>query len=410
MAGTVVIYNNELYKAIQNTSSATFDTTKWTKLSSGSDGGIGGTNFEIWKRLRNLVLEGISKELNPNYAWTNPNDTVCSFYASDASNSFIQAWESDTDDYLGYQYDSFNWGYDLDYIWSGGSGSRYDEGSWSSSFPNVTTESVQNNSVHKIRTNIIQMLSLMVDGYNLFINSLSNDRTLNPKIPPQYNADTIGIGTTPYDDFVITGSPRYTTKQDSYGNSYNVQIMNSSSSYEDESDLIKRLINLTRPKVVYGVFRAQDWHSTFSEQDTNSNVHWCHLYTDDSTFKNPDKAMVVHKLYNDQNTNDIKYIFNDVIMDVALERYSIKNTTVGEDNATVKAHNKAILEAYNLIEDLNISHSDSTTEQTSDIYYGQWQDVIAYINADNAIPEVDIPVKFLVYEKPYSREQWISNS
>lgn len=57
-------------------------------------------------------------------------------------------------------------------------------------------------------------------------------------------------------------------------------------------------------------------------------------------------------------------------MDVALERYSIKNTTVGEDNATVKAHNKAILEAYNLIEDLNISHSDSTTEQTSDIYYG----------------------------------------
>ena len=155
MAGTVVIYNNELYKAIQNTSSATFDTTKWTKLSSGSDGGIGGTNFEIWKRLRNLVLEGISKELNPNYAWTNPNDTVCSFYASDASNSFIQAWESDTDDYLGYQYYSFNWGYDLDYIWSGGSGSRYDEGYWSSSFPNVTTESVQNNSVHKIRTNII---------------------------------------------------------------------------------------------------------------------------------------------------------------------------------------------------------------------------------------------------------------
>ena len=66
------------------------------------------------------------------------------------------------------------------------------------------------------------MLSLMVDGYNLFINSLSNNGTLNPKIPPQYNADTIGIGTTPYDDFVITGSPQYTTKQDSYGNSYNV--------------------------------------------------------------------------------------------------------------------------------------------------------------------------------------------
>jgi hypothetical protein len=79
--------------------------------------------------------------------------------------------------------------------------------------------------------------------------------------------------------------------------------------------------------------------------------------------------MIVHKLYNDQSTNDIKYVFNDVIMDVALERYSIKNATVGADNATVKAHNKAILEAYNLIEDLNISHSDSTIDQTTDTYY-----------------------------------------
>ena len=154
-AGTVVIYNNELYKAVQNTSSATFDATKWTKLSSGSGGGIGGTNFEIWKRLRNLVLEGISKELNPNYAWTNPSDTVCCFYTSSASNNFIQAWENDTDDYLGYQYNSSIWGFDLDRIWPNGKGDRYDEGSWSSSFPNVTTESVQNNSVHKIRTNII---------------------------------------------------------------------------------------------------------------------------------------------------------------------------------------------------------------------------------------------------------------
>ena len=80
MAGTVVIYNNELYKAIQNTSSATFDATKWTKLSSGSGGGgIGGTNFEIWKRLRNLVLEGLSRELSPTYMWGNPQDSFIQY-------------------------------------------------------------------------------------------------------------------------------------------------------------------------------------------------------------------------------------------------------------------------------------------------------------------------------------------
>lgn len=412
--GAVVVYNNTLYKCKTRNSDVNFTAAKWDALSSGSGGsGISGSDFEIWQQIRNIVLEGITRELSPELSWTNPYDTI-SRYSNNAEG--FGYWENATSSSLGYQRTQ------------GGSAST-DWFNHNNSFlfeddgDIATGDSVYKTNAVKLRTNLLKMLSTLVAGYKDFedkiLYQLAYEQEHTPQTPVYNNIPIGSINNGSFDCFVSTDTPTYTGAS---GESYN---LSSSSGYNEKTDLVKSLLDLCAPKRITGIFRAENWVI----EETRGRINWCPL----TDISNPDHAHILHSaVYSDEAPDGepyeeysgvgFNYIFNDAIMDVYLP--GIEYGTTETDNTL----RKQILEAYNMIQDTNVSYSppSKTSMQQSmqfanddgDGYdmianYNNWQTggdcggIVAYLDPDAEPPSVDIPVQILIFPKFHNRTDYL---
>lgn len=410
--GAVVVYNNTLYKCKTRNSDVNFTAAKWDALSSGSGGGgISGSDFEIWQQIRNIVLEGITRELSPELSWTNPYDSI-SRYSNDAEG--FGYWENATSSSLGYQRTS------------GGSASA-DWFNHNNSFlfdddgDIATGDSVYKTNAVKLRTNLLKMLSTLIAGYKDFeekiLYQLSQEDS--PSYDPStYNDIPIGsINNGSFDCFVSTDTPEYSGAS---GESYN---LSSSSGYNEKTDLVKSLLDLCAPKRITGIFRAANWNI----QEVRGRVNWCPL----TDIDNPEHAHILHSaVYSEVSPDEsqecysagLNYIFNDAIMDVYLP--GIEYGTSETDNTL----RKQIIEAYSMIQDTNVSYAPTikTAMSVSEQYasennvgydmianYNNWQTggdcggIVAYLDPDAEPPSVDIPVQILIFPKFHNRTDYL---
>jgi len=148
-------------------------------------------------------------------------------------------------------------------------------------------------------------------------------------------------GYSGYDNYVTTNTPTYTVDSTT-----GLPTITGSPSYNDQSDLIKRIVSLCSPKRITGIFRAANWVTT----ETGGRINWCPL----TDINNPEHAHILHSAiysdsdpsgtpYEDCSASGFNYIFYDAIMDVYLP---------GIETGTENTNNnlrKQILEAYNLI-------------------------------------------------------------
>lgn len=355
--------------------------------------------------------------------WGNPQDSFIQYsYSHQTMDDAVTYWENNYANNLGYFVGSNGQSSDS---WFDNSYTYWNE-SYSKTF---YSESVYKNNASKIKTNLLQLLSEMIDSYLSFTDYTKDTLVAYSYGTQIYNHDTynqIPLGEASsdyhragYDSFVVTDTPTYTTDS-----ATGFPNLTSNPAYNEQSDLIKRIVSLCAPKRITGIFRAANWVTT----EQRGRVNWCPL----TDISNPEHAHVLHSAYySDKNPsgedyeqcsdNGFNFIFHDAIMDVYLP--GIERDTENTNNTL----RKNILEAYSLIQDTNISFQPtykSSMEKSRQFEWGNgagdiildrnnWSQggdcsaIVAYLDPEAEPPTVDIPVQILIFPKVYDRNNYI---
>ena len=408
--GAVVVYDNKLYKCNYANSDATFNTSHWDLLSGGGGGGgLPADGWEQWKDLFDGVVNGLTRALDVNEGWQ----------GSGSSQEETGEWSSTLKSNYGYEHKDPtsgtpipNWGEYSNII--------------------LTDESLLSNSNLKFRGKILETLNGMAKGYQNLTSCLE--------------ANSGGSYTnSTYQSYVFN------------------DVDNGTYKYNNKTDLMTTLLKLTQPKVVTGVFKVTDWQPvTLSSVDVENYLYgvdcaedlsltYGYFYCPLTQINNPDNVPPIYRGY--QNTQaqlgydnpngailPMKIVTNlnedmteDDICDgitgivdsepvyakvFDIERYLVRISRMHEEYQKILAYNliknlvtvngviTPILNQYSGQSTYNSNSRDASHDQ---LYYKcfeyatptEWSAVKAFTSINGDPPEVDIPVKFLVFPPIY---------
>ena len=435
--GAVVVYNGTLLQCKTQNSDITFDASHWDTLSSGG-GSSGGGGIDPSQPDDNFIdlfkgiMTGFRKALDPKYFWTLDDNIWFNTLQSDSDKATIREIAKDglqNVDYFPYGFvsnssdkemDEANWSYsnwDWPYAVTSETGITPSGIGDTQSQYEKTDEQMLNSESLKIRCSILEMLTRMLKSYGDFSTGLrtvnapgdfisysTNPYDVNPQVSNYFDSnDPDSVLLKKYFPFVVNNlNVTDSTQEDGFYYKYNPY-----------ADLAKEILNLTQPKVITGKFRAVDW-ALYDEEGTPPGGHYTDLF-------------YTCKFTPDQNNPDIayediqKFKKANVVMNVRLPAPTgLSSGEIVSQNAT----RKQILQEYQKIMDTSLSNwttqnvygLDDSEYPTYDLYNdfampdgnlqcNDWSRVHAFISIDETVPQVDIPVQFLVFPINYDYGQ-----
>ena len=376
--GTVVVYDNKLYKCKSGNSSSTFNPNNWDLLSGGGGGGgLPADGWEQWKDLFEGVVNGLTRALDIHEGWRGPG----------SEDEITGTWSSELKANFGYDYNS-------DTI------PKYDSNT-------LTDEALLDNSGLRFRGKILETLKNMIDGYEDLISKT-------------------GLYTNSfYQNYVCNGS---------------------SNAYNANADLMLALLKFTQPKVVTGVFEAKNWTAMYIEQDGYSDTYGNMLPGYEKGFfvcpltqiNNPNNVSPLMYGYDDSTSSSLhprnSLICKKVIMSLnesfseedtieddqqnlllSNEKYIERITNLRKEYNKILMHNLQdnIVTINNVQRVLDPNDSDALSVFNPRPAYNSffnyangsgvnaWQGVEAVTAINEDCPNIDIPVKFLVFPPCY---------